>query len=85
MISDRIRANYAGTKEAVIRMLAGENVDVNVTRYLNTMDSFESCNDAFTYLIHVGYLAYEQETSTCRIPNQEIRQEWLNAIETQKG
>ena len=81
-ISDRIRQNFAGTKDAVIRMLAGENVDVNVTRYLNTMTSFHTKDDLFTYLIHLGYLAYNLEDGTCRIPNREVRQEWFNAIET---
>lgn len=72
-------------KDAVVRMLSGENVPVNVTRYLNTMDSFLSRNDAFTYLLHVGYLAYNEEDESCRIPNREIRKEWENAIETQPG
>ena len=80
-IAERIRQNFAGTKEDVIKMLAGENVDVNATRYMNTMTSFTSRNDLFTYLIHIGYLAYNLEDSTCRIPNKEVRQEWFNAIE----
>ena len=80
-ISDRIQLNFEGTKESVIRMLAGENVDVNVTSYLNTMTSFRTKDDVFTYLIHLGYLAYNIEGSTCRIPNGEVRQEWFNAIE----
>lgn len=80
VISDYISKNFEGTKEAVIRMLAGENVDVNVTGYLNTMDSFHTKDDVFTYLLHVGYLAYDREKRTCRIPNREIRQEWFNAI-----
>ena len=84
-ISDRLDANFDGMKDAVVRMLSGENVPVNVTRYLNTMDSFKSRNDAFTYLIHVGYLAYNEEDESCRIPNREIRREWENAIETQPG
>ncbi len=84
-ISDRLEANFDGMRDAVIRMLSGESVPVNVTRYLNTMDSFSSRNDAFTYLIHVGYLAYSEEDETCRIPNREIRQEWENAMETQPG
>ena len=82
-ISDRIRQNFAGTKDAVIRMLSGENVDVNVTRYMNTMTSFHTKDDLFTYLIHLGYLAFNREDSTCRIPNKEVRQEWFNAIETE--
>ena len=82
-ISDRIRQNFAGTRDAVIRMLAGENVEVNVTRYMNTMSSFFTKDDLFTYLIHLGYLAYNLKDGTCRIPNKEVRQEWFNAIEAE--
>lgn len=84
-ISERIRMNFAGTREDVVRMLAGESVDVNVTRFMNTMDSFKTKSDVFTYLIHLGYLAYDKDTQTCRIPNREVRQEWLNAIEEEPG
>ncbi len=82
-IAERIRMNFEGTKDAVVRMLTGEEVDVNVTKFLNTMNSFTSRNDVFTYLIHIGYLAYNAEEKTCRIPNLEVRQEWMNAIEAE--
>jgi hypothetical protein len=82
-IAERIRANFEGVREDVIKMIAGENADVNITRYMNTMDSFFTKSDIFTYLIHLGYLAYNREDSTCRIPNKEVRQEWFNAIETE--
>ena len=83
-IAERIRQNFAGTKEDVIKMLSGERVDVNVTRYMNTMNSFTTRGDLFTYLIHLGYLAYDHvmyDEGTCRIPNKEVRGEWFNAIE----
>ncbi len=80
VINDRIEQDFEGIKEAVIQMISGNRVDVNVTQYLNTMDSFETKDDALTYLIHVGYLAYDEEEQTCRIPNGEVRQEWINAI-----
>ena len=79
-ILDRIKQDFEGTREAVIQMLAGEAVDVNATAYMNTMDSFETRDDLFTYLIHIGYLAYDMNNETCRIPNKEIRQEWYNAV-----
>lgn len=60
VISDRIRQNFEGTREDVVQMLSGESVDVNVTRYLNTMTSFGTRGDLFTYLIHLGYLAYDR-------------------------
>ena len=61
-------------------MLAGEDVSVNVSQYLNTMDSFATLDDALTYLIHIGYLAYNEDDESCRIPNLEIRKEWANAV-----
>ena len=84
VISDRIQENFEGMKDDIIRMLSGESVDVNVTRYMNTMTDFSTRSDVFTYLIHLGYLAYHKDDSTCRIPNKEVRQEWFNAIETNK-
>lgn len=81
-IEERIKMNFAGTRDDVVKMLAGENIDVNVTRFINTMDSFNTKSDVFTYLIHLGYLSYNREDKTCRIPNKEIRNEWFNAIET---
>ncbi len=36
---------------------------------------------AFTYLIHLGYLSYNMDSETCRIPNREVRQEWIYSIE----
>ena len=85
VISERIRQNFEGIKECVIRMLAGESIDVNVTHFLNTMTSFRTRDDLFTYLIHVGYLAYDRKVKTCRIPNKEVRLEWFNAIETEEN
>lgn len=81
VISDRIKSNFNGMKDDVIRMLSGEQIEVNVSRYMNTMTDFRNKDDAFTYLIHTGYLAYNLENGTCRIPNREIRLEWYNAIE----
>ncbi len=47
------------------------------------MKPFTTKNDLFTYLIHLGYLAYDNETETCHIPNREVRREWFNAIEAE--
>lgn len=82
VITDRLEANFDGTKDAVIRMLAGESVPVKVTSYMNTMKDFHTRNDVFTYLIHLGYLAYNEEEGTCHIPNREIRDEWETAVST---
>ena len=80
VISDRIQQNFGGTKDDVIKMLAGEEVDVNVLMYMNTMTDFCSKDDVFTYLIHLGYLSYNREEKNCHIPNKEVQFEWTAAV-----
>ena len=80
VISDFVSRDFEGTREAVIRMMSGEQVDVDPESYLNTMTDFQNRNDVFTYLMHVGYLAYNSAERTCRIPNKEVRDEWVRAL-----
>ena len=84
VITDRLQSNFDGMKDDVVKMIAGENVKVDVGMYLNTMTDFIVKDDAFTYLAHLGYLAYDRKTKTCRIPNKEVRQEWFRAISVMK-
>ena len=39
-------------------------------------------NLILTYLIHLGYLGYNQERRTAFVPNEEIRQELITAVES---
>ena len=80
VISDKIRMNFSGIKDCVIKMLSGGKVDVDVQSYKNTLSDFANKNDVFTYLIHLGYLAYDEENGQCYIPNWEISGEWQRAI-----
>lgn len=85
VIVDRLNSNFEGMKDDVIKMISGENVKVDVGMYLNTMTDFVVKDDVFTYLIHLGYLAYDYKTKTCRIPNKEVRQEWFRAVSVLKN
>lgn len=64
-------------------MLTGERLVINTDRFQNDMTSFGSKDDVFTLLIHLGYLAFDRETSSVSIPNTEIRGEFCNAIESE--
>ena len=44
------------------------------------MTTFESKDDVLTLLVHLGYLAYDSDSSEVFIPNIEIRGEFRNAI-----
>ena len=50
-------------------------------KFQNDMTSFKSKDDILTLLIHLGYLTYEEPSQMVSIPNEEIRSEFVNAIE----
>lgn len=79
-LRDYILMDFEGIRQDVISMIAGDSVEVEVGSFRNTMDSFESKDDVFTYLIHLGYLCYNQKDKTCHIPNEEVRQEWIKSV-----
>ena len=74
-----IKMEFDGVKTAIIEMLSGSSVEVDVTSFQNDTVSFVNKNDVLTYLIHLGYLGYDQNTETAFIPNEEIRQELIKA------
>ncbi|MGN0482932.1 MAG: AAA family ATPase [Lachnospiraceae bacterium] len=70
-----INMDFDGLKEAIIEMLSGCEVEVDVSSFQNDIVSFQNKDDVLTYLIHLGYLGYDQEYQRAFIPNEEIRQE----------
>ena len=75
-VSNYIELNIDGIKDDVIKMMAGESIPVIVDKFRNKTTDFKQKDEVFTYLIHLGYLAYNGENKTCRIPNTEIKSEW---------
>ncbi len=76
-----IDMNYDGLKDAVVQMLGGEKVKINPAHFTNDMTTFKTKDDVLTLLIHLGYLGYDAEKQQVFIPNEEIRGEFVNAIE----
>ncbi len=79
-----INMDFDGLKTDIIEMISGAFVEVNVTTFQNDMVTFESKDDVITFLIHLGYLTYHPESRTAGIPNEEIRQEFINATNDSK-
>ena len=75
-----IQMNFEGLKDDIIRMISGERVYVDTTEFTNDMHIVRSKNDVLTVLIHLGYLAYDEDEQECFIPNKEVGNEMNNAI-----
>ena len=68
---------FHGLKNAILRMMDGEEVPVSVSMYENNLNKIETRDDVLTTLIHLGYLSYDSCRRTARIPNIEIRNNFL--------
>lgn len=79
-----INMDFDGLKGAVIEMLSGVPVPIDVTSFQNDTVSFANKDDVLTYLIHLGYLTYDRTFKTAFIPNEEIRQELTLATKRKK-
>ena len=76
--------DFDGLKTKIIRMISGDEVKVKTTTFQNDMITIKNKDDVFMLLIHLGYLAYDQRKQTAFIPNEEIRGEFVNAVEENK-
>ena len=72
--------NFDGLKTAIIEMLSGAEVEVNTASFKNDPAKIQNRDDVITYLIHLGYLGYNEENATAFVPNEEIRQELSTAV-----
>ena len=77
-----INMNYDGLKTAIIEMLSGAEVKVNTAAFKNDVVDIRSKDDVLTYMIHLGYLGYNETKRVAFIPNEEIRQELTTAVES---
>ncbi len=76
-----IHMDFNGLKTAIIHMLGGGHCKIQTRTFQNDMTSIKNKDDVMTLLVHLGYLAYNRELQEVYIPNQEIVDEFKNAIE----
>lgn len=76
-----IQTDMYDLRKLVTRLIAGEHIEVNTDKFQNDMTTFESADDIFTLLVHLGYLTYDFYNHSVYIPNQEVQKEFVNCIE----
>ncbi len=76
-----IDLNFDRLKEEIIEMLGNGRCKINTRKFQNDMTTLKTRDDVLTLLIHLGYLTYDKKASTVYMPNQEIAQEFMNAVE----
>lgn len=77
---DYISKDYHGLTKTIAELIGGVDVKVNTTGFANDLTTFKGKDDILTLMIHLGYLAYNAQTKTVCIPNEEIKQEFQKSI-----
>ena len=84
-VTDYMNYDHGVLKGEIMRMLAGERVELNPSRFKNDLTEITSKDAALTVLVHLGYLAFLPDPSgsngSCYIPNEEIREEFVLALQ----
>jgi len=76
-----VEMNFEGLKDSIIELLAGGRKKININRFVNDMVTFADLDDVLTLLVHLGYLGYDIDEKEVFIPNKEICDEFVNAVE----
>ncbi|MBS6922101.1 MAG: AAA family ATPase [Lachnospiraceae bacterium] len=76
-----INMDKEGLKGAILSLLNGNRCKISTKTFQNDMLEMKSKDDVLTLLIHLGYLAYDGEREEVFIPNQEVTDEFKNAVE----
>ena len=79
-LMEYISKGYDGLTKTIAELIGGVEVPVNTSGFANDLTTFKGKDDVLSLLIHLGYLAYNSEKKTVRIPNKEIRLEFSRAI-----
>ena len=79
-LMDYIGRDASGLRRTVAELIGGVEVAVDTKGFSNDLITFRGRDDILTLLIHLGYLAYDETTKKARIPNEEVRLEFVRAI-----
>lgn len=75
-----ISLDFDGLGRTVAELIGGAETKVDTKGFANDLVTFRDRDDVLTLLIHLGYLAYDEEAQKVHIPNEEIRLEFARAI-----
>ena len=82
-LQEYIDMNMEGLRDDIVKLIAVEDVIVDVSTFSNDMVTFHSKDDVLTLLIHLGYLAIKGSTNLgviVHIPNEEIKLEFKTCV-----
>ena len=75
-----ISQDYNGLTKTIAELIGGINVKIDPEGFANNLTTFRGKDDVLTLLVHLGYLSFDEDKETVRIPNEEIKREFGRAV-----
>ena len=73
-----------GIKDKIISLLNGHKVRVDSTSFENNLESLNNTDAVLVYLVLLGYLGFDEVTSSVYVPNESIRRVLYREITSRK-
>ncbi|MCI7024780.1 MAG: ATP-binding protein [Succinatimonas sp.] len=81
LVKEAINLNFEGLKDDIIKLCSGTSIRIYDIESFNTAEkNFPTKDSIYVYLVHLGYLGYNDEDSTIYVPNEETRRELLHSV-----
>ena len=81
LVKDAINQNFEGLKEDILKLCSGTSIKIYDIESFNTAEkNFPNKDSIYVYLVHLGYLGYNEEEGTIYVPNEETRRELLHSV-----
>ena len=75
-----LTSTWKALKTALFPCWGGRRCRIDDDSFANDLVSVDSRDKVLTLLVHLGYLAYDAQTSEVYIPNEEIREEFIRSF-----
>ncbi|MCD7809014.1 MAG: AAA family ATPase [Erysipelotrichaceae bacterium] len=76
--------NIDGIKESIVQLLAGDMIKIDPDIFNNDASEIHSKDDVLTFLVHLGYLGYDELEKKVYIPNKEVSDSFVSAMRKSK-
>ena len=79
-LRDYILMDFNHLYDKVLTLFSGARLYVETDTFTNSLLDIRSEDDVLTLLVHLGYLAYDEDTQEVFIPNKEVMDRFKSAV-----
>lgn len=81
VITDFLLHNTTHFKQKAYQLLNEEKVKSDIRLFEKVSFQNVTCDAVLTYLVHLGYLGFDEMNGTVFIPNKDVRESWSAAVQ----